>query len=101
MRGSDVARLREARSFSGSIDLAGTFASDATVVTTSGEVTLRFGPGASVRIDAWTESGNIRTSGAGIPGARPDAHTHVATLGSGAALVQMRTTSGSIVLTTL
>jgi hypothetical protein len=98
VRGSDVARVRQARSSSGSIDLAGAFATDATVLTTSGGATLRFQPGASVRIDASSESGSIRTNGPGMPVGRTDAHSQSVTLGTGAAVVQVRTTSGSVAL---
>ena len=80
--------------------MTGAFATDATVVTTSGSATLRFDPGASVRINASSVSGSIRTNGPGMPVGRTDARSQSVTLGAGAAVVQVRTTSGSIALVT-
>jgi hypothetical protein len=85
------------RTTSGDVDLGGTFTGDATVATTSGDVTLRLDPGTSARLDASSLSGTVRTSGAGMPATR-EARSQLVTLGSGSALIQVRTTSGSISL---
>jgi hypothetical protein len=98
VHGTGVTRIVQARSFSGTLDLAGTFTGDATVVTTSGDVTLRFEPGTSARIDASTISGMVRSSGPGMPSAVRDGRSRSVVLGSGAVPIQVRTTSGSITL---
>ena len=97
IRGTGVTHIASARSFSGTIDLGGRFGADATVATTSGDVTLRLEPGTSVRIEASSLSGTVRISGPGMPTTR-DSRSQSVTLGSGAALIQVRTTSGSIAL---
>jgi DUF4097 and DUF4098 domain-containing protein YvlB len=98
IRGGGLAHLVSARSLSGEVDLGGTFSGgDATVVTTSGDVSIRPDPGASVRIDASSFSGTVRTSGPAVPTGQ-EARSQVVTLGSGTALIQVRTTSGSISL---
>ena len=98
IRASNVDRVREARSVSGAIDLAGAFAADSTVGTTSGGVSVRFEPGASVRIDATTLSGDINARGPGLPSSAGAVRTRTLTLGSGAAHMNVRTTSGDITL---
>jgi hypothetical protein len=97
IRGTGIAHLVSARSSSGDVDFGGTFSGDATVVTTSGDVMLRFEPATSARIDASSLSGTVRTSGPGLPATR-EARSQLVTLGSGTALLQVRTTSGSISL---
>jgi DUF4097 and DUF4098 domain-containing protein YvlB len=98
IRASNVDRVVEARSVSGEIDLAGAFAADAAVATTSGGVTLRFERGASVRIDATTVSGDISARGPGLPSSAGAVRTRSLTVGSGAAHLNVRTTSGDITL---
>ena len=61
--GTGVARVDEVRSLSGSINLAGDFADDAQILSVSGDVTLRFTPAASVRIDAASLSGDVDADG--------------------------------------
>jgi hypothetical protein len=98
IRGGGIAHLVSARSFSGEVDLGGTFSGgDATVVTTSGDVSIRPDPDASVRLDASSFSGTVRTSGPSVPTSR-EARSQVVTLGAGTVLIQVRTTSGSISL---
>ncbi len=97
IRGTGIAHLVTARSSSGDVDFGGTFSGDATVVTTSGDVMLRFEPATSARIDASSLSGTVRTSGPGLPATR-EARSQLVTLGSGTALIYVRTTSGSISL---
>jgi Toastrack DUF4097 len=92
IRGTNVDRVREARSMSGAVDLAGAFVADARVVTTSGAIRLQFEPGASVRIDASTMSGGISANGPGMQRPEIDARSRTLTLGSGAAQLQVRTT---------
>ncbi|HEX8967769.1 MAG TPA: DUF4097 family beta strand repeat-containing protein, partial [Chloroflexota bacterium] len=94
--GASVDRVREARSTSGGIDLAGGFASDAQIVTTSGGVTLRFTPAASVYIDASSLSGDVNASGLNLSGQLQASHRLSGSLGTGATTVSVRTTSGSI-----
>lgn len=96
IQGSGLDRVADAHSTSGGIDLQGEFASDALVASTSGGVTLRFAPDASVRIDASSLSGDIDVSGLPGIGAQATAHRLTGNVGGGAHAVSIHTTSGGI-----
>jgi hypothetical protein len=94
--GTGVARVREARSLSGGINLAGDFAGDAQIVSVSGDVTLRFTPPASLRIDADSLNGVVNANGLALNPRQTGAHSLAGTLAAGANSVSVRTTSGDI-----
>jgi DUF4097 and DUF4098 domain-containing protein YvlB len=94
--GASISRLVDAHSMSGAIDVSGNFGTDAQVGSVSGEVTLRFTPAASVRIEASSLSGDISTAGFGFAGQVSGGHALSGNVGTGATTVTVRTTSGAI-----
>jgi hypothetical protein len=86
-----------AQTVSGSIDVRD-ISGDLRATSTSGGIFIRFPPGASAQINATTMSGGIRTNGLPATPQRPDARTFSTTLGSGSSHVEVRTTSGGIML---
>jgi DUF4097 and DUF4098 domain-containing protein YvlB len=96
IHGAGVERVSDAHSTSGAIDLTGEFTTNAQIATTSGSVMLRFGPAASVHVDATSLSGDVVASGLGLAGQSTSPHSLSGNLGNGGARVSVHTTSGSI-----
>ena len=97
--GAGLLRVREADTTSGDITLAGRFADDARITSTSGDVKLRFAPMSAARIDVTTLSGDIRPDSAGLTMMTRDRRHLSATLGTGTATLAIRTSSGDVSLT--
>ena len=94
--GSGVNSVTDAHSMSGGVDLNGDFATPAQIASTSGSVTLRFTPAASVYVDARSVSGDASAAGLGLTGETSVPHSIAGTLASGGPTVSIRTASGSI-----
>lgn len=100
IRATGIAQPRDVVSSSGSIAIDGVFAGDATIKSTSGSVTVGFAPGSTARIAATTSSGAIRDNDISLAGRDKGTRSLSGTLGDGAGLLTIATSSGSITLTT-
>lgn len=98
VRGANLERPREVATSSGAVTLEGTFAADARITTTSGDVELRFAPASSVRLDVATTSGELALRGLALTDQRQERRSLSGTLGAGAGLLTVRTTSGDVTL---
>jgi len=98
VRGSGIERLRDVTTSSGGVDLAISGA-DGRIETSSGDVTLRFAPGSSLRVDVTTNSGDIRTRDVTLQNLRQERRSLAGSLGAGAGSLSIRTSSGDVTLT--
>ena len=96
--GAGLARVSDARSMSGGINLTGDFATDAQIVTVSGGVSLRLTPAASLHVDAASVSGDINANDVALIARQAGPHSLSGNVGAGATTLSVRTTSGSISL---
>lgn len=83
---------------SGAIRLNGLFASDLVVHAGSGPISIQFDPASSVRVDAATDSGQIRVQSSTLSNQRLARRTLTGTLGAGTGGLQLQTGSGDITL---
>jgi putative adhesin len=90
-----VDRLTRAQSTSGRINLNGAFAEAAQISSMSGEITVRFAPSASVRVDASSVSGDV-TGDLGLTRRTTGSHSLAGVLGQGGSTMSIHTTSGGI-----
>jgi hypothetical protein len=97
---TDVTNLRSATTSSGNIVLSGLLlnSGDAAIQSNSGDVTIRFLPASDLRVNAITESGAIRVQDQILPNVVQDRRNLSGTLGRGRAALQIRTSSGDVVL---
>ena len=98
IRGTGLTHVRAVNSSSGSVDLSGDFTDVATVQTSSGDVTVRFSPNSSVRVQATTSSGNLQARGLDLAGQSQDQHVLSGTIGAGAGSLHIATSSGNVTL---
>ncbi|HUX88259.1 MAG TPA: DUF4097 family beta strand repeat-containing protein, partial [Chloroflexota bacterium] len=96
--GTGLTHMRAVSSSSGSVSLSGTFTDVASIQTSSGDVTVRFSPNSSVRVNATTSSGNLQARGLDLTGPSQDQHVFSGTVGAGAGSLQIVTSSGSVTL---
>lgn len=93
---TNTARLREVSTVSGDVRLTGLFTQPATIGTTSGDIQLGLLPASSVRFQADTVSGSIRTGNLVLNDVRQERRSFSARFGAGEALITLRTVSGDM-----
>jgi hypothetical protein len=107
IRGTELQRVRDVRTSSGSINLSGVFTEPAEIRASSGSVQLTFTPGSAIGVDVRTSSGNInQRGGLELDRERPeraereDRRSLSGTLGAPApgATLQIQTSSGNVTL---
>ncbi|MBI3967002.1 MAG: DUF4097 family beta strand repeat protein [Chloroflexi bacterium] len=98
LRGAGLTNARELHTGSGDIVVSGTFKEDGRIQTGSGNVTVRFAPASSARLDVATASGELKIPAGALEERAGDRHRVTGRLGAGAGSLIIQTQSGDVTL---
>jgi hypothetical protein len=96
--GDNLDRIERVTTSSGRITLAGVFSGNTQIQSSSGNVTVRFAPESSARVDVSTSSGSLHARDLGLRDQQEERRRLTGVLGAGEGTVSILTSSGDVTL---